>query len=438
MHRDWAEESQSRRPGADAFSRREVQQAPHQAETLALQRTAGNRAVNALLARVAAAPSLMLQRAEAEDLAEINRIAAREGDSTLGKMLAEVVGVAPKCTEWKPVPTSGYVVKRNNADVDNRRYLVAYQAANDDDALRYGNLVHELTHASVDQSYDREFVNYEADVSYKKRATTEEEWEAKGFAKENEYLLSYFSRPEYNAHLTGILVGLSSAADTSGLPEDQVARIKGALMYGSKSPATEFDTVVNQSLTWMHLWGVSHDHTYYKQVEAVAEDARARRAGEKTLDVELDDTPPVMTPVTYATPPTKGKQKKAKKPKKKRKFCYLTTACTARRGLADDCAELTTLRRFRDDHILRLPGGEGLVDAYYATAPAIVTAIDGRADAHDVYDAIYDVVAACVAAIDAGDHDEALHSYADMVTGLEALLCPGSDVAAGALAKLVA
>jgi hypothetical protein len=402
----------------DAAARASTLQ-PQQATLLALQRTAGNRAVATLLARAARQPVALLQRSEREDLEELAKIRDVDSGSTFGKILAEVLGVVPKIQSWKSVPTSGYVVKQNDEDVDGRRYLVAYQAANDDPPLRYGNLVHELTHAAVDQAYDREFVDYVADVSHKKRAATAEEWEAKGYAKENEYLLSYWSSPEYNDHLTGILVRLSSAADDSGLPKDQVDRIKNALMYGSRSPATEFDTVVNQSLTWMHMWGVHRTNAFFKQVEDVAEDARARRAREKSLAVAAPDlTPPAMTPVTAG-----GTTGKPRKPKKKRKLCYLTTACTSRRGLPDDCAELTKLRWFRDEHLRRRPGGDELVEAYYATAPAIVAAIDARADAGELYDAIYDVVAACVTAIDAGRHDDALRTYGEMVTGLEAALC---------------
>ena len=37
--------------------------------------------------------------------------------------------------------------------------------------------------------------------------------------------------------------------------------------------------------------------------------------------------------------------------------CYLTTACVAARGLPDTCAELQTLRAFRDGILTRRPGG---------------------------------------------------------------------------------
>src|SRR3954451_7676901 len=106
------------RQEADASGARAPILPPDQARAIALQRSAGNRAVVRLLSRVVA-PAIMLQRAEAEDLEEISQIAAEERGSTLGSMLTEVLSVAPKIGEWKPVPTSGYVVKRNDEDVDD-------------------------------------------------------------------------------------------------------------------------------------------------------------------------------------------------------------------------------------------------------------------------------------------------------------------------------
>ncbi|MGE0846025.1 MAG: CFI-box-CTERM domain-containing protein [Flavobacteriaceae bacterium] len=61
--------------------------------------------------------------------------------------------------------------------------------------------------------------------------------------------------------------------------------------------------------------------------------------------------------------------------------CFLTTACTEAAGLADDCWELATLRRFRDGALAAMPGGAADVARYYETAPAIVARIAGRADA---------------------------------------------------------
>jgi hypothetical protein len=55
--------------------------------------------------------------------------------------------------------------------------------------------------------------------------------------------------------------------------------------------------------------------------------------------------------------------------------CFLSSACLISLGLPDDCFELTTLRQFRDRHLLASPEGRRLVEDYYRIAPTIVTRI---------------------------------------------------------------
>ncbi len=57
--------------------------------------------------------------------------------------------------------------------------------------------------------------------------------------------------------------------------------------------------------------------------------------------------------------------------------CFLTTACVDFAGLPDDCFELATLRRFRDEVLMRMPGGPDDVALYDRVAPAIVERIGG-------------------------------------------------------------
>src|SRR5258705_10310485 len=52
-----------------------------------------------------------------------------------------------------------------------------------------------------------------------------------------------------------------------------------------------------------------------------------------------------------------------------RKPCFLTATCCALVGLADDCFELRTLRRYRDEVLAEMPDGRGDIDRYYGIAP---------------------------------------------------------------------
>jgi hypothetical protein len=52
--------------------------------------------------------------------------------------------------------------------------------------------------------------------------------------------------------------------------------------------------------------------------------------------------------------------------------CFITTACCETLGLPDDCFELRTLRRYRDEVLAMRPGGKGEIAIYYALAPQIL------------------------------------------------------------------
>jgi hypothetical protein len=57
--------------------------------------------------------------------------------------------------------------------------------------------------------------------------------------------------------------------------------------------------------------------------------------------------------------------------------CFLTTATCEAVGLADDCWELRTLRRFRDGWLAQQQDGSADIAAYYAKAPAIAERLKG-------------------------------------------------------------
>jgi len=58
-----------------------------------------------------------------------------------------------------------------------------------------------------------------------------------------------------------------------------------------------------------------------------------------------------------------------------RKPCFLTASCCELVGLADDCFELRTLLRYRDEVLADMPGGRGDIERYYGIAPVILASI---------------------------------------------------------------
>lgn len=102
--------------------------------------------------------------------------------------------------------------------------------------------------------------------------------------------------------------------------------------------------------------------------------------------------------------------------------CFLTTACVEHKGLPDDCHELTTMRRFRDEWLVDQPSGREEVAEYYAVAPCIVAHINARSDAGEVWEKLYqEYIQPCVAAVDAGEFERAHGVYRTMVEDVQTL-----------------
>lgn len=99
--------------------------------------------------------------------------------------------------------------------------------------------------------------------------------------------------------------------------------------------------------------------------------------------------------------------------------CYLTTACVQARGLPEDCAELESLRAFRDGYMTRRMDGPALILRYYRKAPQILAAMRARADMNAEFAAIFIEVTRCRALIAAGLYPETLERYRRMVETLE-------------------
>lgn len=92
--------------------------------------------------------------------------------------------------------------------------------------------------------------------------------------------------------------------------------------------------------------------------------------------------------------------------------CYLTTACVEAKGLSDDCAELQTLRAFRDGYLSNRPNGEAKIREYYEMAPGIVEAINQKSNAQEIWNEVYkDLVEPCVNMIHNNKNESAYTLY---------------------------
>lgn len=102
--------------------------------------------------------------------------------------------------------------------------------------------------------------------------------------------------------------------------------------------------------------------------------------------------------------------------------CFLTTACCQYKGLSDDCSELTTLRSFRDNHLLQSNEGRDLVEEYYRIAPKLIEKIEQRPNAGDIYEQIFATIRQIVDQINQEAYASATDCYKDMVYTLQGKL----------------
>lgn len=108
---------------------------------------------------------------------------------------------------------------------------------------------------------------------------------------------------------------------------------------------------------------------------------------------------------------------------KSKGFCYITTAICELEGKPDDCYELTTFRRFRDEYLLAQPEGKGLVDKYYETAPRIIKAIEEQFQEEQrvaIYIGVKEkYLMPCLSFIEAKEYEKCKETYIQMVEELE-------------------
>ncbi len=96
--------------------------------------------------------------------------------------------------------------------------------------------------------------------------------------------------------------------------------------------------------------------------------------------------------------------------------CFLTTACTAARGLPDDCSELMTLRCLRDEFMKPTGEGADMIAEYYHIAPPIVRSVNARLNRAEIWNLVYDdLVTPSLKLIQAGKKGEAVAHYSEYV-----------------------
>jgi hypothetical protein len=161
-------------------------------------------------------------------------------------VLNEAIDAAKKVGVWANVTTSGSAVARYDPKTGNiRSYDVRYQFG---DA---GNLVHELTHVAVNESFKQDFVNYRNASA----APPAPEYDGEGRRKNEQLRQAKWMNDGSNQQMLAELTTLLGLATGAGMQPLQANKVTEKLRYGMMNPHTEHDTVLNQVLIWMFEWG---------------------------------------------------------------------------------------------------------------------------------------------------------------------------------------
>ena len=104
-------------------------------------------------------------------------------------------------------------------------------------------------------------------------------------------------------------------------------------------------------------------------------------------------------------------------------FCFITSAVCETRNRPDDCAELMTLRAFRDGYMQEDPHRRALVEQYYAIAPIIVAYLNLCTDRRASYERIWkQYLCRCLEEIEARNYEGCEKRYTEMVRDLREAL----------------
>lgn len=180
--------------------------------------------------------------------ADLKALKHLESDINLYPILTEVIkelnAIVHKIDYWNNVPTSGNVICFYSET--GKRYHVNYQYGD------LGNLIHELTHVSVSETFDQDFVNYPNKDADNVPAR---EFDQRGRCKNEFERQTKFMNSDWNNVIINKFESLIKLTKAEKKLEDNKKKeILDKLTYGMRNPHTECDTVLNQILMWLYQW----------------------------------------------------------------------------------------------------------------------------------------------------------------------------------------
>jgi len=103
-------------------------------------------------------------------------------------------------------------------------------------------------------------------------------------------------------------------------------------------------------------------------------------------------------------------------------ICFITSAYAEYLNKSDDCAELTTLRGYRDTYVVNLDNGVQIVKEYYRIAPLILEKLSNSSDRAEIFNkVIIPDLEKCLDLIKQGNQEEAFSVYSKLVLSLKTI-----------------
>ncbi len=101
-------------------------------------------------------------------------------------------------------------------------------------------------------------------------------------------------------------------------------------------------------------------------------------------------------------------------------LCFITTAVCEALDKKEDCYELNSFRRFRDEYMMQSEEGIELVKEYYQVAPVIVTLINMQLDSRSNYESLWlQYLKPCLRDIEENKLEDCRKKYIQMVLKLK-------------------
>lgn len=104
-------------------------------------------------------------------------------------------------------------------------------------------------------------------------------------------------------------------------------------------------------------------------------------------------------------------------------FCFISTVICEYLGKSDDCAELNTLRSYRDNWLRNQPGGQQLIAEYYNNAPILVSKLKSSAKYKTYCQYLWDnYLKQCLTFIENKQYESCKELYIEMYRYLQHIL----------------